>query len=39
MSARDIASFTRVMPVHLSSAEIDSVAAYIHAAAARHGGG
>ena len=30
----DIRSFVRVMPVHLSHAEVDAVAAYVHAAAA-----
>jgi len=33
LSAADIASFVRVMPVHLSPAEVDAVAAYVHAAA------
>jgi hypothetical protein len=31
----DIASFVRVMPVHLSPTEVDAVAAYVHAAAMR----
>ena len=35
LSARDIASFVRVMPVHLSSDQVNAVAAYVHAAAAR----
>ena len=39
MSIRDLASFTRVMPVHLSADEIDAVAAYVHAVAERHGAG
>lgn len=35
LSAADIASFVRVMPVHLSLAQVDAVAAYVHAAAMR----
>lgn len=31
----EIASFTRVMPVHLTPDEVTAVAAYVHAAAAR----
>jgi mono/diheme cytochrome c family protein len=34
LSTRVIASFIRVMPVHLSSAEIDDVARYVHDKAA-----
>lgn len=30
----DLLSFIRVMPVHLSHAEMDAVAAYVHAVAA-----
>jgi mono/diheme cytochrome c family protein len=35
LSAADIASFVRVMPVHLSPTEVDAVATYVHAAAMR----
>jgi mono/diheme cytochrome c family protein len=35
LSVADIDSFVRVMPVHLSSAQVDAVAAYVHAVAAR----
>jgi mono/diheme cytochrome c family protein len=35
LSARDIASFVNVMPVHLSRADVDAVATYVQAAAAR----
>jgi mono/diheme cytochrome c family protein len=35
LSARDIESFVRVMPVHLSVAEADAVAAYVHTEATR----
>lgn len=34
LSSRDIASFVHVMPVHLSRAHADAVAAYVHATAA-----
>lgn len=34
LSTRDIASFARVMPVHLSRADVTAVAAYVHSAAA-----
>lgn len=37
LSPRDIASFVRVMPVRLSPADVDAVAAYVHAAAAKAG--
>jgi len=33
LSVADIASFVRVMPVRLSSDQVDAVAAYVHAAA------
>ena len=33
LSARDVASFVRVMPVQLSTREVEEVAAYVHAAA------
>jgi hypothetical protein len=32
LSARDIASFVHVMPVHLSLADVDAVAFFVHAA-------
>jgi mono/diheme cytochrome c family protein len=32
LSAADIASFVRVMPVHLSRADVRAVSAYVHAA-------
>ena len=35
LSAADIASFVRVMPVHLSTAEVNAVAAYVHTAATK----
>lgn len=35
LSAADIASFVRVMPVHLSPAQVHAVAAYVHTAALR----
>jgi len=35
LSASDIASFVRVMPVHLSRADVTAVSAYVHAAATR----
>jgi mono/diheme cytochrome c family protein len=35
LSAADIASFVRVMPVHLSAAEVGAVATYVHTAATR----
>ena len=38
LSARDIASFVHVMPVRLSPADVDAVAAYVHAAAAARTG-
>jgi mono/diheme cytochrome c family protein len=34
LSAQDIASFARIMPVRLSRAGIDAVAAYVHSVAA-----
>ena len=34
LSARDIASFVRIMPVRLSRADVEAVSAYVHAAAA-----
>ena len=37
LSAADIASFVRVMPVHLTPADVQAVAAYVHAAAMRSG--
>jgi mono/diheme cytochrome c family protein len=33
LSAGDVASFVRVMPVHLSARQVAAVAAYVHAAA------
>ena len=33
LSTRDLLGFVRVMPVRLSSADADAVAAYVHAAA------
>ncbi len=38
LSARDIASFVRVMPVHLTRADVNAVAAYVHASAAARSG-
>lgn len=35
LSPSEIASFVRVMPVRLSRAEVDAVAAYVHAAPRR----
>ncbi|MGH3010140.1 MAG: c-type cytochrome [Gaiellaceae bacterium] len=35
LSTSDIESFVRVMPVRLSPAAVDAVAAYVHAAATR----
>jgi mono/diheme cytochrome c family protein len=35
LSVDDIASFVRVMPVHLSTADVEAVAAYVHEAAKR----
>jgi len=35
LRAADIASFVRVMPVHLSRADVTAVSAYVHAAATR----
>jgi mono/diheme cytochrome c family protein len=37
LSAHDVAGFVRVMPVRLSGGDVDAVAAYVHAVAARHG--
>jgi mono/diheme cytochrome c family protein len=37
LGARDIASFVRVMPVHLSPADVEAVATYVHVVAARTG--
>lgn len=37
LDASDIASFVRVMPVRLSAADVDAVAAYVHATAAKAG--
>jgi mono/diheme cytochrome c family protein len=37
LSSTVIESFVRVMPVHLSAADVHAVAAYIHAAAIRTG--
>jgi len=34
LSARDIAGFVRIMPVHLSRADVEAVSRYVHAAAA-----
>lgn len=38
LSARDIAGFVRVMPVHLSRADVDAVAAYVRASAVARAG-
>jgi len=38
LSAREVASFVRVMPVHLSPADLDAVATYVHAAMAARSG-
>jgi mono/diheme cytochrome c family protein len=38
LGVRDLASFARVMPVRLSRAEVNAVAAYIHAFASRPSG-
>jgi len=35
LSAADVASFVRVMPVHLSPADVTAVSDYVHAAATR----
>jgi len=37
LSASDIASFVRVMPVQVSAAQVEEVAAYVHAAGMRTG--
>jgi mono/diheme cytochrome c family protein len=35
LTVADIASFVRVMPVHLSPADVEAVAAYVRAASAK----
>lgn len=36
LSTRDIASFVRVMPVHLRPRDVAAVAAYVHATMVEH---